>query len=214
LLPHLDAGLIAANPKAFIGYSDHSSLHGWLQNEAGLMSFYGPMVSADFAREDGVEVESWMSALHGESAWSLGAKDGLRVLREGQAEGPLLGGCLSILTESLGTPYAAKTAEGVLFLEDIGTKPYKWDRMLVHLRYAGGLEGVTGIVFGDMTQNVAAEEEAYLERAILHALADFDGPIGIGLRCGHVSAPNVTLPLGRRVKLVLREGDPQMSFEQ
>jgi muramoyltetrapeptide carboxypeptidase len=212
LLPHLDAALIKANRKAFIGYSDQTSLQCWLQNECGLMSFYGPMVAADFAREDGAHLDSWMSSLHGDAAWSLGTADGLRMLRAGEAEGPLLGGCLSILNASLGTPYAAKTAGSVLFLEDIGTKPYQWDRMLLHLRYAGGLEGVTGIVFGDMKQCVPPEEEEYLERAILHALQDFEGPIGIGLRCGHVSAPNITLPLGQRVKLLLSDGDVHLSF--
>jgi muramoyltetrapeptide carboxypeptidase len=211
LLPHLDAELIKSNRKAFIGYSDQTSLQCWLQNECGLMSFYGPMVAADFAREDGAHLDSWMSSLHGDGAWSLGAVDGLRMLRSGEAAGPLLGGCLSILNASLGTPYAAKTAGSVLFLEDIGTKPYQWDRMLLHLRYAGGLEGVTGIVFGDMKQCVPPEEEEFLERAILHSLRNFDGPIGIGLRCGHVSAPNITLPLGHRVKLMLGD-DVRLSF--
>ena len=97
------------------------------------------------------------------------------------------GGCLSIFAEALGTPYAPEVAAGgILFLEDIGTKPYQWDRMLLHLRYAGMLEGVRGIVFGDMRQCVSAGEEEFLERAILHALRDFEGPIAIGLRSGHV----------------------------
>ncbi len=213
LLPYLDAGLVRANPKAFIGYSDLTSLQCWLQNEAGLISFYGPMVAADFGRDDGVDFASWSSAMSGEAGWSLGAEDGLRILREGQAQGPLLGGCLSILNASLGTPYAAEAAGSVLFLEDIGTKPYQWDRMLLHLRYAGRLEGVTGIVFGDMKQCVPAEEEEFLERAILHALRDFKGPIGIGLRSGHVYEPNITLPLGRQVRLSLGAGEVQLSFE-
>ena len=92
-----------------------------------------------------------------------------------------------------------------LFLEDIGTKPYQWDRMLLHLRYAGMLENVSGIVFGDMKQCVTPEEEALLEQAILHALRDFAGPIAIGLRSGHVDAPNVTVPLGVQVRLDLSE---------
>jgi muramoyltetrapeptide carboxypeptidase len=101
----------------------------------------------------------------------------------------------------------------ILFLEDIGTKPYQWDRMLLHLRYAGMLEHVTGIVFGDMRQCVAAEEEIWLEAAILHALADFAGPVAIGLRSGHVEPPNVTVPLGVRVRLELSvEGNPRMDF--
>lgn len=214
LLPHLDVGLIRAHPKAFIGYSDHTSLHGWLLKEANLISFYGPMVAADFARDGGVELASWRHSLQGNTSWSLSAADGLRVLRGGSAEGRLSGGCLSIFAEALGTPYAAAVAAGsILFLEDIGTKPYQWDRMLVHLRYAGVLDEVRGIVFGDMRQCVSAGEEEYLERAILHALRDFDGPIAIGLRCGHVHGANVTLPLGIRVRLDLSEaGNPAMHF--
>ena len=101
----------------------------------------------------------------------------------------------------------------ILFLEDIGTKPYQWDRMLLHLRYSGRLEGVKGIVFGDMAQCVAADEQDYLERAILHSLRDFSGPIAIGLRCGHVYGANVTLPLGVQVKLDLTDSEnPRMDF--
>jgi len=214
LLPYLDAGLIRANPKVFVGYSDHTSLHGWFLKEANLVSFYGPMVAADFARDGGVDLASWRHCFSGDGSWSLGGADGLRVLRPGNAEGRLSGGCISILAEALGTPYAPEVvAGGILFLEDIGTKPYQWDRMLLHLRYAGVLDGVRGIVFGDMRQCVSAGEEEFLERAILHALRDFEGPIAIGLRCGHVDGANVTLPLGVRVRLDLTEvGNPAMHF--
>jgi muramoyltetrapeptide carboxypeptidase len=214
LLPYLDRGLIRANPKVFVGYSDHTSLHCWLQQEAGLVTLYGPMVASDFARMDGVDLESWNHCVLGDRDWSLGSADGLRVLRPGTVEGRLFGGCISILAEALGTPYAPEVrTDSVLFLEDIGTKPYQWDRMLLHLRYAGLLEGVKGIVFGDMAQCVAAEEQDYLERAILHSLDDFDGPIAIGLRCGHVDGANITLPLGVQVRLDLAEaGNPRMHF--
>jgi muramoyltetrapeptide carboxypeptidase len=218
LLPHLDAALIRANPKIFIGYSDHTALHSWLHNEANLITFYGPMVAADFARQDGIDLASWRHSVEGDASWSLTAADGLRVLRNGTAEGNLQGGCLAILAESLGTPYAPRIytpeiEDSILFLEDIGTKPYQWDSMLLHLRYAGILESVRGIVFGDMSQCVAAEENDYLERAILHALRDFAGPIAIGLRSGHVDAPNVMLPLGIAVKLDLADvGNPLMHF--
>jgi muramoyltetrapeptide carboxypeptidase len=213
LLPYLDVDLIRANPKAFIGYSDHTSLHCWLHREANLVSLHGPMVAADFARENGIDIASWRHCVEGGASWSLGAADGLRVLRGGIAEGSLRGGCLSILGESLGTPYAPKITDSILFLEDIGTKPYQWDRMLLHLRYAGVLEGARGIVFGDMRQCVTAAEDEYLERSILHSLRDFDRPIAMGLRSGHVDAPNITLPLGVAVKLDLAEpGNPQMHF--
>lgn len=214
LLPYLDAELIRANPKAFIGYSDHTSLHCWLQCEAGLVTYYAPMVAADFAREGGVDLASWRNCFEGAGSWTLGAGEGLRVLREGSAEGRLTGGCISIFAEALGTPYAPQIAEdSVLFLEDIGTKPYQWDRMLLHLRYAGLLERVRGIVFGDMRQCVAPEEAGLLEQAILHSLAGFEGPIAIGLRSGHVDGANVTLPLGVRVALDLTDaGNPRMHF--
>src|ERR1700723_3142734 len=72
LLPHLDAELIRANPKVFVGYSDHTSLHCWLRNEANLATFYGPMVAADFSRDDGVDLVSWRHSLQGDGSWSLG----------------------------------------------------------------------------------------------------------------------------------------------
>ena len=217
LLPLLDAGVVRANPKVFVGYSDHTSLHVWLAREAGLVTFYAPMVAADFGRPDGFDAASWQHAVGGSAEWSLGAPEGLRVLRPGVAEGVIAGGCISILAESLGTPYAMLPASAdaprVLFLEDIGTKPYQWDRMLLHLRYAGMLEQVHGIVFGDMQQCVKQEDQALLEAAILHALHDFAGPIAIGLRSGHVDTPNITVPLGVRVRLDLSAAErPRLEF--
>ncbi len=214
LLPHLDAALIRANPKVFVGYSDHTSLHCWLRNEANLGTFYGPMTAADFSRDDGVDVVSWQHSLHGDESWSLGIAEGLRVLQPGVAHGQLTGGCLSIYAEGLGTPYSPRIdTSSILFLEDIGTKPYQWDRMLLHLRYSGLLKKVTGIVFGDMHQCVKPDEFDYLDRAILHALRDFTGPIAIGLRSGHVSGSNVTLPLGIQVSLNLTDvGNPRIHF--
>jgi muramoyltetrapeptide carboxypeptidase len=217
LLPLLDSDVIRANPKVFVGYSDHTSLHVWLAREAGLVTFYAPMVAADFARVRGFDAASWDHTFGGDASWSLRASDGLRVLRPGVADGTLTGGCLSIFAEALGTPYAAlpATAEAprVLFLEDIGTKPYQWDRMLLHLRYAGMFEHVSGIVLGDMQQCVAPEDQPLLEQAILHALRDFAGPIAIGLRSGHVDTPNITVPLGVRVRLDLGEQEnPRMDF--
>ena len=213
LLPHLDRELMARGAKPFLGYSDMTSLHVWLLDELGLVSFQAPMVAADFSKADGVDLASWTAALCGASAWELGPAEGLRVLQPGLAEGMLTGGCLAIYAEALGTPYAPKKRGGVLFLEDIGVKPYQWDRMLLHLRYAGMLEGVEGIVLGDMAQSCPAEEQGMLEAAVLHALRGFTGPIAIGLRSGHVDAGNVTLPFGVRVRLDCEDaGNPRMHF--
>jgi muramoyltetrapeptide carboxypeptidase len=202
LLPLLDRELVRANPKLFVGYSDHTSLHAWLWNECGMRTFYAPMVAADWSRDDGVDERTWRAAVEGDGAWSVGAEDGLRVLRSGKAEGRLLGGCLSILTEALGTPWALKVEEPcVLFVEDIGTKPYKWDRFLQHMKFAGAMERVVGVVFGDMSANVEAEEMELMRQACLHALRDFEGPVAMGLRCGHVEMENRSLPLGAWVRM-------------
>ncbi|SEC17730.1 S66 peptidase family protein [Terriglobus roseus] len=213
LLPHLDAALIKANPKPFLGFSDHTTLHLWFAQVCDLHTFYAPMISPDFARGDvlaeGVDLRSWRHALERTEPWDLNEREGMRVLRAGETvEGTLYGGCLALLVESLGTPYAMAMPEGdiILFVEEVGTKPYQWDRMMLHLRYAGLLDRVKGIVFGDMAQcaDDAAEHEL-LEKALLHNLRDFNGPIAIGLQSGHVNAPNVTLPLGVRARLQCTE---------
>jgi muramoyltetrapeptide carboxypeptidase len=213
LLPLLDKELIAANPKALVGYSDLTSLHVWLRREFGLVSFQGPMVASDFSKETGPDMASWTSALMRDKAWSIGPESGLRVLRPGRAEGVLTGGCLAIYAEALGTPFAPNPEGGVLLLEDVGTKAYQWDRMLLHLRYAGVLQGVTGIVFGDMTSNGTEDEMSGIEAAVTHALKDFAGPIGIGLRSGHVDGGNVTLPFGVKVRLEFEDAEnPRVDF--
>jgi muramoyltetrapeptide carboxypeptidase len=202
LLPLLDSELVRAHPKVFVGYSDHTSLHAWMWNECRMQTMYAPMVAADWSKADGVDERTWRAAVEDDGVWSVGAEDRLRCLRDGEAAGRLLGGCLSILAEGLGTPWALRIEEPcVLFLEDIGTKPYQWDRMLQHLRFAGMLENVRGIVLGDMGANVAPEEMELLEAACLHALREFVGPVAIGLRCGHVEGGNRSLPLGAEVAM-------------
>jgi muramoyltetrapeptide carboxypeptidase len=202
LLPLLDAELVRANPKVFAGYSDHTSLHAWFWNECRMQTYYAPMVSADWSKDEGVDAATWHNAVEGAGGWSVGEAEGLRVLRAGKASGRLLGGCLAVLEASLGTPLALRLEEPtILFLEDIGVKPFQWDRMLQHLRFTGMMKHVGGVVFGDMTANVAPEEMELLEAACLHGLRDFDGPVAIGLRSGHVSVQNCSLPLGAWVRL-------------
>lgn len=206
LLPLLDRELMRAHAKVFVGYSDHTSLHMWMWNECGLPTVYGPMVASDWSKEDGVEERTWRAVVDGEGAWSVGAADGVRVLKEGAAvEGRLLGGCLAMVTEALGTPWALKIDEPcVLFLEDINVHPYQWDRMLQHLKFAGALELVQGIVLGDMEACGGKAEAEAIDAACRHALKDFRGPVAIGYQSGHVDRVNRTTPLGAWVRM---EGD-------
>ena len=116
----------------------------------------------------------------------------------------LYGGCLSLLTASLGTRFAAQTEGKLLFLEDLAEKPYQIDRMLRQMKLAGKLEGVTGIIFGEMLDCASPGSPADLtERVILTVLEWFSGPIAYGLRSGHVSRGNVTLPFGVEAELVV-----------
>ncbi|HEY0758925.1 MAG TPA: LD-carboxypeptidase [Acidisarcina sp.] len=216
LLEHLDLGLIRENPKPLLGYSDVTTLQTWLLDKLGLVSFHGPMAAADFCRADGVHLESLETALMGGMA-TVGAAEGLTVLRPGLARGTLYGGCLSLLTASLGTPFSAKTEGKLLFLEDVSAKPYQVDRMLRQLILAGKLDGVSGIVFGEMLDCVSLDAQGkviagLLEAVILRVLDWFDGPIGFGLRSGHVSRSNVTLPLGIEAELNLDEDEPTLRY--
>jgi len=211
LLDGLDLDLIAESAKPLVGYSDLTALQIYLLDQLQIPAFYGPMLSADFARPnspdlDGLHLPSLQAAFSGK-AYSLGAAEGLRTLHPGRTRGTLYGGCLSILVALLGTPYEPQTEGKLLFLEDVSTKPYQIDRMLWQLREAGKLEGVRGIVFGEMLDCISpGAPPELLDEVILRTLEDFKGPIAIGLRSGHVSRANVTLTLGVEAELRVAEG--------
>jgi muramoyltetrapeptide carboxypeptidase len=205
LLDGVDLKLIEQNAKPFFAYSDMTGLQCHLLDHLGLPVFHGPMVAADFYLEDGVHLESFQAALDGRP-YSVGKVEGLRTLRAGSARGVLYGGCLSILVAMIGTRWEPKTEGKLLFVEDVGAKPYQVDRMLWHLRHAGKLEGVRGIIFGEMLDCASpGAPDDLLENAILSALAGIDVPIVFGLRSGHVSRQNVTLTFG--VEAELQAGD-------
>lgn len=212
LLPGIDLDLVRTNPKPLLGYSDLTALQTWLLDQTGLVSFHAPMLAADFYLSDGVDERSLRGVLGGELC-TFGPADGLRVLRPGIAQGTLYGGCLTLLTASLGTLYAPAAEGKLLFIEDVDTKPYQVDRMLRQMKLAGKFEDVSGIVFGEMLgcQSPGARPEL-LEEAIVQALGDFAGPVGIGLRSGHVSRANVTLPFGVNARLELGENTASLAM--
>jgi muramoyltetrapeptide carboxypeptidase len=209
LLDEMDLDLIAESPKPLFGYSDLTAPQLYLLDEIHLPVFHGPMLSADLSRPDGVHLASLQAALSGQ-LYAVGATEGLCTLRPGRARGTLYGGCLSILTAMLGTPYEPQTEDKLLFLEDTGAKPYQIDRMLWQLQQAGKLEGVRGIIFGEMLDCASpGASPKLLEEVILRVLEDFEGPVAIGLRSGHVSRANVTLTFGVEAEL-RAAGDAQL----
>lgn len=212
LLPGLNLDLIRANAKPFIGHSDVTSLMTWMQRKIGLVTFHGPLLVGDFIREGGVDAASWNNSLQQERAWELDAASDLSTLKTGKAQGTLVGGCLPMLAASLGTPYEVETRNSILFLEDVNTRPYQIDRMLMQMRFAGKLESVRGIIFGAMTDCVSPGAQPTLIWDVLQRIFEsFDGPIAYGLRSGHVKAANITVPLGINVELDARD-EPVLRF--
>jgi len=203
LLPLLDIQKMVAHPKVFVGYSDLTGLMTYFYDAAGLVTFHGPMVSKDFAKEDGVDAASWEAALGaGSAGLNFFGDSEAKALVEGTAEGVLYGGCLSMLVASLGTPYEIHTEGTILFIEDIATKPYQIDRMLMQLKLAGKFSGVRGIIFGEMLDCAQPGERRYtVEEVVMRIVGDISAPVAFGLRSGHVSRSNITLPLGVPARL-------------
>jgi len=206
LLHELDFATIKEHPKILVGYSDITTLLTYITDATGLVTFHGPMAAKDWAHENGVEMVAWQSALSASTAWDVPLNRDVTALVNGEAEGILYGGCLSILVASLGTPYAIKTEGTILFLEDVGAKPYQIDRMLMQLKLAGQLESVRGMVFGEMLDCVQAANQGYtLPEVIKRIVGDLNMPVAYGVRSGHVSSGNLTLPFGVRAKLSVRQ---------
>lgn len=206
LLPGLNLDLIRANAKPFIGHSDVTSLMTWMQRKTGLVTFHGPLLVGDFIRDGGVDDVSWKSSLQQQHGWKLDSASGLTTLKPGKARGTLVGGCLSMQAASLGTPYEIDTLNSILFLEDVNTRPYQIERMLMQMRFAGKLESVRGIMFGTMMDCASPGAPPTLILDVLRRFfEDFDGPVAYGLRSGHVVAANITVPLGVDVELDARD---------
>jgi len=206
ILPQLDWDLIASRPRAWIGYSDLTPFLLQVVQRCNLVTFHGPMLGAELSRGlDAAEAASFQSAL----TQGGPLRYPLNWLRPANAEGPILGGCLSLLTAVLGTPWATTFDDALLFIEDVNEPLHRVDRMLTHLRLSGTLTGVRGVIaghFGEGWEQAirdngsagsgetggAAAPEAAWHRETVFALP---GPVATGLPCGH-GTPNLTLPLG------------------
>lgn len=202
LLPHLDLGLVRTNPKIFAGCSDVTTLLTYLSDVAGLVTFHAPMVAGDFARPGGFNESSWLAAVaQNEGAITFGG-EGLVPLANGEAEGTLYGGCLSLLCASLGTPYEIRSKSTILFIEDRAERPYRIDRMLMQLKLAGKFGGVRGVILGEMIEcEEPGGRDSGLRQVIMRILGDQRVPIAFGLKSGHVSNGGLTLPFGVRARL-------------
>lgn len=215
LLGKVDLSEIAANPKVFVGYSDITTLLTWFADCAGVVTFHGPMVTKDLALPDGVDLPSWNAALGGLTEWEINSPGdcGAEGLVDGVGHGILYGGCLSLLVAALGTPYDIQTRDKILFLEDINARPFQIDRMLMQLKLAGKLEGVKGIIFGEMLDCLQTKDQPYtLQQVILRIVGKLGIPIAYGLRSGHVTRRNITLPIGVQAVLKVNGNDAELKI--
>jgi muramoyltetrapeptide carboxypeptidase len=199
LLPLLNFAAFTQTPKIFVGFSDATFLLNALVDRSRIVSFHGPMVATDMARGLSRGALAHLQALlSGKAGFDLEA---VAALRPGVAQGPLIGGCLSVIVAMIGTPWQPVFDGRILFLEDTGEKAYRIDRMLVQMRQAGIFERVAGIVFGSLRPIGESESErALIADFLAEQTTGLKCPVLFGIEAGH-GTENWTLPFGIRVRL-------------
>ena len=205
LLPLLDAADFARTPKAFIGYSDNTSVLLWLTQRAGIVAFHGPMLEGRIAAgETGYDRDTFTRVLMTAAPPGVITHPHIEVIRDGEATGVLTGGTLTQLAASLGTPFAFDPPSGhVLFIDEVAERPYRIDRMMLQLRLAGILSRASAIVFGEMPRCDEPGNAGPAIRGIVADLVgDFRGPVLFGLPSGHTSGASMTLPFGVCARVV------------
>jgi muramoyltetrapeptide carboxypeptidase len=201
LLSHDD--LAVDTPASFVGYSDLTTLHSWLGCQVGVTSIHGPMLERRLsAGATAYDVTSFLGSLTTTPLGEL-APDGLESLRPGEVAGPLFGGTLSQLLGSLGTPYSFTPPQGyVLFLDEVGERPYRLDRMLVQAAQAGLLARASAVIVGQLPRCDEPGGGVQGRAVVAEALAAFPGPVLLGFPSGHTTTPLVTLPFGVQTRVV------------
>ena len=202
MLPYLEPEIFRRNPKAFVGYSDITALHLWLMRRAGLRVFHGPTVDDLIPTVRDPTLASLLTALTTPRPATRIGRGIARVVRPGRATGRLMGGNLSLVQQTIGTPYEIDTRGAILFIEETRDPMSFADERLVHLRAAGLLRNVNGIVFGQLSLDRSEEDE--FEDFLLDLVSDLAVPILTDFPAGH-EVPNLTLPLGTDVELVAEE---------
>jgi muramoyltetrapeptide carboxypeptidase len=212
LLDDFDIG--SASTKLFVGYSDLTSLQLFLWKRFRFVTHYGPMVAAGLDKgpgsPGGYDRDSFVRAVtETKQAWSLNLNG--ESLTKGVAEGTLLGGCLTMIETSLGTPWELDTVGAILVLEDRGMKPWQVDRALMHLKQAGKFRGVAGIILGEFPECPAPEGTATVKDVATRILGGLGIPAVWGAPAGHAERPMLTLPLGVQARLTA-DGATELSI--
>jgi muramoyltetrapeptide carboxypeptidase len=216
LLPLLDRAEIVRTPKAFIGYSDNTSLLSWLTGQCGIASFHGPMVDGRFAKgATAYDLDTFTRVLTIAQPAGRITHPQVEALRSGEAGGLLVGGTLTQLLASLGTPYAFDPPAGhILFIDEVAERPYRIDRMLTQLRLSGILARASAVVFGEMPRcDEPADGGPAIKGVVADLLSEFRGPVLFGLPSGHTDGACMTLPFGVKARVV-SEPEPAVIIEE
>jgi muramoyltetrapeptide carboxypeptidase len=200
-----------AEPKCVIGYSDLTALQIYLWQMCGWITFHGPMVQAGFdhgpGNPRGYDEASFLEAIRNTKGnWEIPLHG--EVLATGTSEGVLLGGCLTLVQTTLGTPWELDTTGAILLLEDRAMKPYQVDRALMHLQQAGKFHSVRGVILGEFPEcDPPVAGSPSVRDVCLRLLGPLGVPIVFGAPVGHTPRAMLTIPLGVRGRLVAeREG--------
>ncbi len=203
LLPFLDPDIVRDAAKPFIGHSDLTAVLVYLTTQCGTVCFHGPMVLNLSRGEAGYDRDSFRRCLMTTAPIGELAADGLDTLRAGEASGLLLGGTLTQLVASLGTPYAFAPPSGyVLLLDEVGERPYRIDRMLTQLSASGVLMRAAAVVCGEFPDCDEATGLPSARGVVAELLQAFPGPVLFGFPTGHTAGPALTVPLGVEVRVV------------
>lgn len=211
LLPHLDPSIFHNNPKALVGYSDITALHLWLMRRAGLRTFHGPTVDDLTPSLRDPTMASLVTALTTPCPAGKLGKELSRGVVAGKATGRLVGGNMSLVQQTIGTSYQIDMEGAILFIEETRDPMSVVDERLVHLRAAGLLEQVSGIVFGQLSLDRSEEDE--FEDFLLDLISDLDVPVLMDFPAGHDN-PNLTLPFGTEVELVVEEARGWITYRE
>ncbi len=208
LLDRIDYDLIHHNPKIFLGYSDITAMHLAINKHAKLVSFHGPITLSRFTdytqkhfRKALFATQPIGKVTNPPESNELRPSHPLRTVRPGTATGPLIGGNLTLISNTIGTPYEIETRGKIVFLEDVDEEPYSIDRMLTHLRLAGKFDGVAGVIFGECQDCRAKDYKPSttipygLGEVLDNILGNLKVPVLYGLTIGHTD-DQLTLPVG------------------
>jgi len=217
LLPLLDRERLQKSRTAFVGYSDVTSLHSFLGAAGGMTSVHGPMIEGRLACDGAYDASTFLRSLGTDPLGDL-APDGLEVLCPGSAGGPLVGGTLTQILASFETPYAFRPPPAhVLFLDEVGERPYRLHRMLVQLRLSGRLASAAAVVFGQLPRCDEPGGRVTAHDAIRDAMAGFPGPVLVGFPSGHTTTSLISLPFGVHTIVAAPatgDGKPRLVLEE